>query len=577
LSSVEIRPPRHFLRLGKYRIPLGGADVRLLRKSRPFWNYLGDHGIFSSIIRVPITFPPEKLRGVLLSAMCAPDLRGTQGMFSHYTTRPERQGERTGGEVHRVTRDGNTVRADLIGPENPYLTDRSVLKTPFVVTVQGERAVLKIDGTKHELRRDVYTDWVRVPFRVAPGVKIYGLCKFLLLETGAEFGLYVTPINIDSERPVMPISSPSVYSLYLTKRQGPFATLGLAEDTWAVNEKVLGDQHFLRQCLDADREREAMFFDSLDKVRRGLCVVVFDGTDRLQHMFWRDIDTTHPARAEHPVPEGRNVIEDLYKSMDDLVGRTVAKCRREDTLLMVISDHGFNGFRRGLDLNRWLEENGYLRLHEGRRDEEFLAGVDWSRTRAFALGLSGIFINLKGKFAHGIVEPGDEADGLREEIAGRLTGLVDPQTGAGAIKRTYVTSKVYRGPYKDHAPDLIPGYQRGYRVSWETAIGRTTESVFHDNTKAWSGDHCIDPSLIPGVLFCNHPVATENCRLMDIGPTVLNLFGVPVPDHMDGKVLVVGGDDRRPVAADLQSAGERQSTTLPPRSETTFQPRPPDE
>ena len=160
-----------------------------------------------------------------------------------------------------------------------------------------------------------------------------------------------------------------------------------------------------------------MFFDSLDKVPRGLCVVVFDGTDRLQHMFWRDIDPTHPARAEHPVPEGRNVIEDLYKSMDDLVGRTMAKCRREDNLLMVISDHGFNGFRRGLDLNRWLEENGYLKLHEGRRDEEFLAGVDWSRTRAFALGLSGIFINLKGKYAQGIVEPGDEADQLCEEIA----------------------------------------------------------------------------------------------------------------------------------------------------------------
>src|SRR5579862_8001619 len=130
LSSVEIRPPRRTLRLGKYHIPLGKADVRLLRKSRPFWNYLGDYGIFSSIIRVPITFPPEKLRGVLLSAMCAPDLRGTQGMFSHYTTRPEREGERTGGEVHRVVRTGNTIRADLIGPDNPYLPERQALKVP---------------------------------------------------------------------------------------------------------------------------------------------------------------------------------------------------------------------------------------------------------------------------------------------------------------------------------------------------------------------------------------------------------------------------------------------------------------
>src|SRR5262249_48091824 len=171
LVGVGFPPPRRMLRLGKYRIPLGKADVRLLRKSKPFWNYLGDYGVFSSIIRVPITFPPEKLHGVLLSAMCAPDLRGTQGMFSFYTTRPPRQGERTGGEVHRVTRTGNTVRADLIGPDNPYLAGRSVLKTPFVVTIKGtDRAVLKIDGTTHNLLRNEYTEWLRVSFHVAPGV-----------------------------------------------------------------------------------------------------------------------------------------------------------------------------------------------------------------------------------------------------------------------------------------------------------------------------------------------------------------------------------------------------------------------
>src|SRR5581483_6669275 len=321
------------------------------------------------------------------------------------------------------------------------------------------RAILKIDGQKHALRENVYTDWIRVRFRAAPGFSVWGACKFLLLEAGAEFGLYVTPINIDPESPAMPLSAPFVYSRYLSKRQGTFATLGLAEDTWAVNEHVLGDEHFLQQCLDIDHEREVMFFDSLDKVSRGLCVVVFDGTDRLQHMFWRDIDPTHPARAEHPVPEGRNQIEELYRRMDDLVGRTMARCRQEDTLLMVISDHGFNGFRRGLDLNRWLEENGYLVFHEGRRGEEFLAGVDWSRTRAFAIGLTGIFINLRGKYAQGIVESGAEADKLRDEIARRLTGLIDPQTGASAIRQTYITAKVYRGPYKDNAPDLIPGYQ----------------------------------------------------------------------------------------------------------------------
>ena len=558
LSSVEIRPPRRVLRLGKYQLPLRKADVRLLRKSKPFWNVLGEYGIFSSILRVPITFPPEKLRGVLLSAMCVPDLRGTQGMFSYYTTRPPRQHEKTGGDVHLVVRQGSTIRARLVGPENPFRTDRRILEVPFVVAIRdADHATLKIDGACYGLRKGEYTEWVRVRLRAAPGVKVSGLCKFLLLETAPEFGLYVTPVNIDPEKPAMPVSHPAIYSVYLAKRQGPFATLGLAEDTWALNEHVLSDEQFHRQCVDIDREREAMFFDSLDKVRRGLCVCVFDGTDRLQHAFWRDIDPEHPARGEYPPPEGRNVIEDLYRRMDDLVGRTMARCRRKDTLLMVISDHGFNSFRRGVDLNRWLEENAYLKVHPGRGGEEYLAGVDWAQTRAFAVGLAGIYLNTRGKFSQGAVDPGPEATRLREEIARRLATLVDPENGARAIKRVFTTPQVYRGPYTEQAPDLVPGYERGYRVAWETAIGRTTEQVFHANTKAWSGDHCIDPSLVPGVLFCNHPVWTEKPRLIDIGPTVLSLFGVPVPEYMDGKALAVGdaGEVTGGRQPDLATAG----------------------
>jgi predicted AlkP superfamily phosphohydrolase/phosphomutase len=541
LSSVVIRTPRRSIHLGKYRIPLGKAEVRLLRKSTPFWNVLSRYGIFNCILRVPITFPPEKLRGVLLSAMCVPDLRGTQGMFSYYTTRDRHDGEQTGGEVHRVTRDGDTVRAELIGPPDPFRPDQGNLTLPFVVRITGpDRAILKLGGATYELRKDIYTEWIRVVFRVAPGVRVSGLCKFLLLGTGPEFGLYVTPINIDPERAAMPVGYPSVYPVYLAKRQGPFATLGLAEDTWALNEHVINDDHFIQQCLDMDREREAMFFDALDMVPRGLIACVFDGTDRLQHTFWRDIDERHPARPDRALLDNRNVIEDLYRRMDDLVGKTVARCRRQDTLLMVLSDHGFGPFRRGVDLNRWLEENGYLTLHDGRRGEEHLASVDWSRTRAFAIGLAGIFLNIKDKFARGIVEPGAEADRLREEIAEHLTGLVDPESGESAVKRVYVSSKFYRGPYRDNAPDLIVGYQRGYRVSWETAIGRTTGEVFHSNQKAWSGDHCVDPSLVPGILFCNRPVESETPRLIDIGPTVLSLFGVPVPDYMDGKSLIIG-------------------------------------
>jgi predicted AlkP superfamily phosphohydrolase/phosphomutase len=541
LSSVEIRPPRRSIKVGKYQLPLGKASVRLLRKSKPFWSVLGKYGIFSCIIRVPITFPAEKLHGVLLSAMCVPDLRGTQGMFSHYTTRAKDVAEKTGGEVHHVNRNGDTIRADLLGPQHPLLAHPENLKLPLLVTIKDrDRAVLKINGEQYELRKGVYTDWVPVRFRVAPGVKVSGLCKFLLLGTEPDFELYVTPINIDPEHPAMPVGYPSVYSVYLAKNQGPFATLGLAEDTWALNEHVLSDDQFIDQCIDMDREREAMFFDALDKVPRGLVACVFDGTDRLQHAFWRDIDPRHPARPQQSVLDKRDVIPELYRRMDALVGKTMTRCRDKDTLLFVISDHGFGPFRRGLDLNRWLEENGYLTLHDGRRGEDHLSGVDWSKTRAFAIGLAGIYVNVKDKYAQGIVEPDGEANALREEISKRLTALVDPESGASAIKRVYIASKFYKGPYRENGPDLIVGYQRGYRVSWDAAIGRTTEQVFHTNYKAWSGDHCVDPTLVPGILFSNRPVQNENPRLIDIGPTVLAMFGAAVPDYMDGKVLAIG-------------------------------------
>jgi predicted AlkP superfamily phosphohydrolase/phosphomutase len=557
LSSVEVRPPRRFLRLGPIRFPLGKPDVRLLRKSKAFWSVLSDYGVFNCVLRVPITFPAEKLRGVQLSAMCVPDIRGSQGTFSLFTTKPPQEGLKTGGDVQVVKREGKTVRGELVGPDHPLRKDRGPLTVPFSVTVKGkDHAVLYIEGQKHELQPNRYTEWVPVCYRTFPRVKVRGVCKFLLLGTEPEFVLYATPVNIDPENPALPIGYPAVYPVYLANRQGSYASLGLAEDTWGLNEHVLGDEHFRQQCLDTDREREQMFFDALDNVPRGFVACVFDGSDRMQHMFWRYHDAEHPARPAEVPAEHANAIEDLYRRMDELVGRTVAKCEGTDTLLMVLSDHGFTTFRRGVDLNRWLEENGYLVVDDKRRGEDYLAGVDWSKTRAFALGLTGIFINLKDKFSQGIVDPGAEAEKLRAEIVEKLGGLVDPAKSKRAFRRIYQAAKAYRGPYGGQAPDLIAGYESGYRVSWDAAVGRTTTAVFHDNTKAWSGDHCVDPSVVPGVLFSNHAITGDNPRLLDIAPTILGVFGVPTPDYMDGRALAVGP---KPLAASPQPAASQVS------------------
>lgn len=541
LSSVEIRPSTRTIGVGSFRMNVGRPDVRLLRRSQPFWNVLSEYGVFNSVLRVPITFPPEKLHGVQLSAMCVPDLRGTQGTFSQYCTRRRPESEKTGGEVHEVQRRGDKVDCELLGPPHPSSDDQTPVRLPFEITIRDEQsATLKINGSKYSLKQGEYTDWIQVRFSVDFATKVHGVCRFLLISTEPDFELYVTPVNIDPENPAMAIGYPSVFPTYLARRQGAFATLGLAEDTWGLSEEVLDDEHFLQQCLDIDQERESMFFDSLDKVPDGLCVCVFDGTDRMQHMFWRYLDDEHPARPSEVPAQFQNAIEDLYVRMDDLVGRTMERCDSDNDLLMVISDHGFNTFRRGIDLNRWLEENGYLVVDDARRSDVHLGGIDWSRTRAFAIGLTGIFINLSGRFAQGVVQPGEEAEALRAEIAERLGAICDPQNGERAIKRIYEAARTYRGPYREQAPDLIIGYAGGYRVSWETAVGKTSDTVFHDNTKAWSGDHCVDPSVVPGVLFCNRELPGPSPRLLDIAPTVLEMFGVPIPDHMDGRSFSVG-------------------------------------
>jgi len=555
LSSVSIRGSSRVWKIGPYRIPLGRPDIRLLRRGKPFWNVLGEHGVFSNIIRVPITFPPERFRGVLLSAMCVPDLRGTQGTFSYYTTRAEGEDDYTGGDRIRVKRDGHVVRSDLIGPLNELHRDGGPMRCPFEVTITAPgEATLKVNGQTHTLEKGRHTSWVPVVFKAAPGIKVRGICQFLLLNTEPAFELYVTPIQIDPDKPALPISHPSVYCTYLSKMQGPYATLGLAEDTWALNGRILDDETFLHQCLEADAEREKMFFDALDKVRRGLCVCVFDGTDRIQHMYWRYIDPSHPAHNGHTNGKHRDAIEKLYLRMDELVGRTMQACNDDDTALMVISDHGFNTFRRGVDLNYWLESAGYLKLKPDGRGKKYLAGVDWSQTKAYALGLAGIWLNVVGREGQGIVDPAD-ADKLRDELCEKLAGLRDEETGMVAINRAFNSSKVYHGPYKHDAPDVIIGYNWGYRVSWEAAIGEPTDGLCHDNTKAWSGDHCVDPKLVPGVLFCNRKIKTERPRLMDVGPTTLDLFGVEVPAYMDGKPLTVAdADGSLPSAPNIEEA-----------------------
>jgi predicted AlkP superfamily phosphohydrolase/phosphomutase len=343
----------------------------------------------------------------------------------------------------------------------------------------------------------------------------------------------------------MPISHPSYYATYLAKKVGPYSTLGLAEDTWALNEGVIDDTTFLKLSYDIDAERERMFLAGLDKLREGTLSCVFDATDRIQHMFWRYIEDGHPAAKGQRDPEHKGAIEAIYKHNDEFVGRVLAKLKDGD-MLMVLSDHGFTSFRRGCNLNGWLLKNGYLKLKPGTDGKsEWLRDVDWSQTRAYALGLTGMFLNLEGREASGIVKPGEEAAALKQELSTKLAGLEDTDTGKVAINELFETAKLYQGPYIGNAPDFLIGYNEGYRVSWDCATGVVAGPTFEDNKKAWSGDHCVDPRLVPGIFFCNRKIDRSDPGLVDIAPTALRVFGMEPPAHMEGRPLF----DKEPVPA----------------------------
>jgi predicted AlkP superfamily phosphohydrolase/phosphomutase len=424
-----------------------------------------------------------------------------------------------------------------------FLEGSPALQIPLRITLDPERRQAHVDLNGHalDLVPGGLSDWVTLTFPAAPAIKVSGITRLMITEMDEHFSLYMSPINFDPEKPAMPISHPSYFTTYLAKRVGPFSTLGLAEDTSALNEGVIDDGTFLQQTYDIDRERESMFFASLDRLRRGSLVCVFDATDRIQHMFWRYLERDHPAARGREDATHKDAIRKLYEHNDAMVGRVIERLRDGD-LLLVISDHGFNSFRRGVNLNSWLHQEGYLVLKPGCDGRaEWLRDVDWTRTRAYCLGLTGMFLNLKGREQQGVVAPGSEARALKREIIEKLNGLRDAERGVVGVREVFDTSALYAGPYLENAPDLLIGYNTGYRTSWDSATGVVDAPVFEDNVKPWSGDHCIDPRLVPGVLFCNRAIESDDPALIDIAPTALKLFGIEPPAYMDGRALAVAG------------------------------------
>ncbi len=290
----------------------------------------------------------------------------------------------------------------------------------------------------------------------------------------------------------------------------------MPEDTRARNAGALSADELLAQARLTAAENFQQFDYVLDRFDDGLLFYYFGHVDQVSHVMWRAMDPGHPAYTEADAPY-RTVVEDLYVEMDAVVGATAARLGPND-LLVVMSDHGFASWRRAMNVNSWLREAGYLVVTSDRAGlAPGLTGVDWSRTRAYGVGLNGIYVNTQGREGTGLVPAAGRA-ALAAEIAAKLQAAIDPGTGQPAVTTAFVSEQTYAGhAYPRLAPDIIVGYARGTRVASDSALGIVAAEVFSDNREHWSGDHSMDPAHVPGVLFTSRALDPPGPQPADPG------------------------------------------------------------
>jgi predicted AlkP superfamily phosphohydrolase/phosphomutase len=522
-SISELEAPEHVLRAFGFQLPLDGGTTRNRRVGTPFWVSAEREGHPASVLRVPVTYPPDPISR-MLSGMGVPDLLGTQGTFTFYTTEEVESGT-TGGRIVGVEPKGVRVETTFEGPPHPFYQEPVPLAVPLEIEAADANHVrIVLGGEELELAPETWSDWVTVEFGFAGVMDIKGLVRLYVVEPFPALKLYVSPIQFHPEAPAGPISMPPGYAAELSERIGLYHTIGMPEETWSLNEERISDQAWLEMVETILAEREAMLFDTLARNDSDLVVHVFVQPDRVSHMFWRGLDPEHPLHAQTD-ERARGAVEWIYRESDRILGR-VLEAMGPDDRLIVLSDHGFDSFRRAVHLNRWLAEEGYLALRPGEPSSETLFGnVDWTRSKAFALGLNGIFLNLRGREALGTVRAEDAA-ALKREIAAKLTDFRDPETGEAVIEATYDGSEIYAGSHTADAPDLVIGYASGYRASWQTAVGGVPEALVEDNDRKWSGDHCIAPASVPGILLTSFEPANAVGSIADVPHLIRETMGL---------------------------------------------------
>ena len=477
LARVENAEPR--FTFGKYQIP-GTGSVELLRQGEEFWAALEERGVTSWVYRMPVNFPPSGRATREITGMGTPDLTGSLGEFSFYTTALFFDQVSSGGEVYPLDLWEDRAEGALYGPNNPFLVGEPKLETPLTVYFDPEEDVAEVvvgeEGAEETVVLAVgeWSDWVPVTFEMIPTQAMGGAVRFYLRAVRPEVELYATPVQIDPMAPALPVSTPGDYATELAEATGRYYTQGMPEDTKAYTEEVFSRDEFLSQAEVAHEELVRQLEHVLPEFTDGpggLFFYYFGNLDQVSHLMWGAMDPEHPAYDPEVDPQYAEVVPRLYEEADRIIGY-VLETMPEDALLVVMSDHGFSSWRRTMNLNSWLREEGYLAVKNPdlAKDPGLFLNVDWSKTRAYGVGFNGLYANVRGREKEGIVDPGD-VQGLLDEIGEKLLATVDPETGEPAVTRVYPSERFFhdRGGL-EAGPDMVVGYAKGTRGSNEGAL-----------------------------------------------------------------------------------------------------------
>ena len=543
-----------------YVIPTSAPEVVNNRSGTPWWDVLTDHGVDVEVYRIPGNFPTPPSKARVLGGMGTVDVRGGFGTYTLYTDRPVEKDDPKGDvelvKVQDLDLDGqpDTVRGILRGPPDqfhlepgqiPSKSEYLTLGVTIYLAAERDAAVVEVGGQRALIREGEWSDWMELsfdalPFGLAP---VSGTVRFYAKELGPGFQMYASPVNISPASPAMPLSSPDEFASDLFEELGFYYTQGMPEETDALKDGVFDDDDYLKQVALVQDDNQRMVRLALDRFERGDATFVYLSDIDLQcHMLWRHEDPKHPGAPPHPAHDpaiaARHAhdIERFYRDVDRELGE-IRESLPPETLLVVMSDHGFQPYTRKLHLNAWLREEGYLTLIDDNLTGQIVTGdVDWSRTRAYGLGFNGLYLNVVGREGQGIVAP-EDADALSAEISAKLEALRDPKNGKRVVLRVDRATQVYSSERREEGPDLIVGYDIGYGASDESTLGEITAAVMEDNLSRWSGSHLMSPDVVPGVLLVNRKLERSGYGLTDLTATLLDHYGLDTLPGMVGEPI----------------------------------------